>query len=94
MNRKIKLKINHVLKSNHFASAADAHELIKHMSGRTDVMLDFTGIENVGEEFVHELLVVWKKQHPEVTMEVVGAFAQVEYTIMQVLKNKRCSCKI
>ena len=87
MNNKIKFKVKNILQSNHISSINDAHELIKRFGDSGNIMLDFSGVESANDEFIRELFVVWKEQHSQATLEVVGVSEQIEQEIIRVLKK-------
>jgi hypothetical protein len=50
-----------------------------------EVMLDFVGVEEVGQGFVDEVLRVWPSQHPETQVEPVGMTGPVEFMVRRGL---------
>lgn len=55
------------------------------------VVLDFTGVELVGQGFADELFRVWQADHPDVAMTVTGANRGVALMIGRVVKPARFS---
>ena len=50
--------------------------------------LDFINVEEVGQAFVHELFVVWKRNNPDVQINVLNACDAVDFMIRRVINTK------
>ncbi|MBR5757220.1 MAG: DUF4325 domain-containing protein [Thermoguttaceae bacterium] len=53
------------------------------------ITLDFKGVKEVGQAFVHELFVVFARENPSIQLEYVGANAFVKRTIERVVNASR-----
>ncbi|MBR2335619.1 MAG: DUF4325 domain-containing protein [Clostridia bacterium] len=69
-------------------SGADARELIINFEKGTAITLDFSGIEEIGDEFARELFITWREENPESTIAVVNARESVATVIEQIMKSR------
>lgn len=69
-----------------FLSRSQAKRFALGMEQFQQVVLDFTGVDLLGQGFADELFRVWQAEHPKVTLEVVGANPGVELMINRVAK--------
>ena len=53
------------------------------------ITLDFKGVKEVGQAFVHELFVVFARENPSIQLEYGGANAFVKRTIERVVAASR-----
>ena len=53
-----------------------------------EATLDFSGVREIGQAFVHELFVVWKKDHPDFIMNIENASDDVLGMIRRVENTK------
>lgn len=70
-----------------FVSRSEARRLLQDMDRFSEVEVDFTGVDDVGQAFVDELLRVWPSQHPEVHIVPVNMNAAVEFMVRRGLPN-------
>jgi anti-sigma regulatory factor (Ser/Thr protein kinase) len=68
-----------------FVSRSEAKRLMRGLERFREVIVDFTGVEEVGQGFVDEALRVWPRQHPEVRVEPVGMAGPVEFMVRRGL---------
>jgi anti-sigma regulatory factor (Ser/Thr protein kinase) len=64
-----------------FVSRSEAKRLLEGMDRFREVVVDFTGVESVGQGFVDELLRVWPKQHPDTKVVPAGMNDAVEFMV-------------
>ena len=76
-----------VLKTNHPTKGEEAHALVRAIGGGGSITLDFTGIDNIGEEFARELFSVWPEKHPKAVLNVVRACETIEIMMGQIMKT-------
>lgn len=57
------------------------------------VTLDFTGVAELGEEFLHELFLVWAPAHPRVTLQVVHLPAKFAPQFFAFARSSRAESK-
>ena len=53
-----------------------------------EITLDFTGVEEVGQAFCHELFVVWQRNNPDIVIHIAGADENVNFMIQRVKNTK------
>ena len=69
-------------------SRSEARELFPLIRLGNIVTLDFTGIEDVGPSFVHELFVVWQRNNSDIKLNVINACDNVDFMIRRVINTK------
>jgi len=62
-------------------SRSEARRIVQRLTDFTHVVLDFTGLDLVGQGFCDEVFRVFARQHPEVTLEPVGMNDAVAFMI-------------
>ena len=67
---------------------SEARRLCQLFSRYEEITLDFTGVEEVGQAFCHELFVVWQRNNPDVVINIVGACEDVNFMIQRVKNTK------
>jgi anti-sigma regulatory factor (Ser/Thr protein kinase) len=68
-----------------FVSRSEAKRLMRGLERFTHVLVDFSGVEEVGQGFVDEVLRVWPGQHPGTRVEPVGMTGAVEFMVRRGL---------
>lgn len=71
-----------------FVSRSEAKRLMRGLERFKEVMVDFTGVEEVGQGFVDEVVRVWPAQHPETLVTPVGMAGPVEFMVRRGLPRK------
>ena len=71
-----------------FVSRSEAKRLLSGMEGFTEVEVDFTGVESVGQAFVDEMLRVWPKLHPQTEITPTGMNGAVEFMVRRGLGTR------
>lgn len=79
-------RVELVRHGSEFLSRSQAKRFALGLEQFTQVVLDFTGVELVGQGFADELFRVWQADHPDVTMTVTGANRGVALMIGRVAK--------
>lgn len=69
-----------------FLSRSQAKRFALGLEQFREVLLDFSGVDLVGQGFADELFRVWQSQHPEVRLEVTGANRGVDLMISRVAR--------
>jgi len=64
-----------------FVSRSEAKRLTSGLDRFDDVVLDFTGVEMVGQGFVDEIFRVWGAAHPNVTLVPVHMVEPVAFMV-------------
>ena len=78
----------HMFPSGFPVSRSEARRLASLIGQFREATLDFTGVRGIGQAFVHELFVVWKKDHPDFVMNIENALDDVLGMIRRVEKTK------
>ena len=82
------IPIAHMFAYGNPISRSEARRLGTLISEFKEVTLDFTGVEEVGQAFCHELFVVWQRNHPDTVIHIVGAAEDVNFMIQRVKNTK------
>ncbi|MDP9342649.1 MAG: DUF4325 domain-containing protein [Actinomycetota bacterium] len=64
-----------------FVSRSEAKRLANRLEGFTNVILDFAGVQGVGQGFVDELFRVWARAHPETRLVPVNMSPAVAWMV-------------
>lgn len=64
-----------------FVSRSEARRLLDGLDDFTEVEVDFTGVEDVGQGFVDEMLRVWPSMHPGKTVAPTNMSPQVTFMV-------------
>jgi anti-sigma regulatory factor (Ser/Thr protein kinase) len=72
-----------------FISRSEAKRLMRGLERFEEVLIDFTGVVEVGQGFVDEVLRVWPNQHPETAVQPVGMTGPVEFMVLRGLPERR-----
>ena len=67
---------------------SQAKLLMKHFERFTDVLLDFQGVEAIGQGFVDDVFRVYQNKHPDIRFSYCNANENVEFMILRGLKKK------
>jgi len=62
-------------------SRSEARRIVAGLTKFEHVLLDFSGVDVVGQGFCDEVFRVFARAHPEMTLEPVGANASVEFMV-------------
>ena len=69
-----------------FVSRSEARRLLDGLEEFTEIDVDFTGVQDVGQGFVDELLRVWPSQHPAKRINPINMNAAVEFMVRRGLR--------
>ena len=78
----------HMFPSGFPVSRSEARRLGSLIGQFREATLDFTGVRELGQAFVHELFIVWKKDHPDFTLNIENASDDVLGMIRRVENTK------
>lgn len=70
-----------------FVSRSEAKRLLGNLDDFTELEIDFDGVEEVGQGFVDELLRVWPREHPGVTISPVNMNRAVEWMVNRATRS-------
>ena len=82
------IPIAHMFAYGNPISRSEARRLGGVVSDFKEITLDFSGVEEVGQAFCHELFVVWQRNHPDVILNVVNACDDISFMIQRVKNTK------
>ena len=85
---KTQIPISHIFSWAGPVSRSEARRLGELIVKFKEIELDFIGVEEVGQAFVHELFIVWQRNNPNVKLNVVNASDDVNFMIRRVLNTK------
>jgi len=68
-------------------SRSQANRLLNRIEDFEEVVLDFTGIEAVGQGFADQIFRIYKRDHPDIKIVTVGTNETVDNMIRHVTKN-------
>lgn len=80
--------ISHMFAYGNPISRSEARRLGQMIDPFKEITLDFSGVEEVGQAFCHELFVVWQRDHADVTLTVENASEDVDFMIRRVKNTK------
>ncbi|KAF0240310.1 MAG: ArsR family transcriptional [Planctomycetota bacterium] len=69
-----------------FVSRSEAKRLLAGLHRFRDVVLDFKGVEEVGQGFADEVFRVWARSHPKVRLEPVHMVEAVDFMVRRAMK--------
>jgi anti-sigma regulatory factor (Ser/Thr protein kinase) len=70
-----------------FVSRSEAKRLVHGLEKFREVVLDFDGVELVGQGFVDEIFRVWALQHPEIRLVPVAMNDAVEFMVERAMRR-------
>ena len=68
-------------------SRSEARRLGEMISSFKEAILDFEGIDDIGQAFAHELFVLWQDKNPEIKLEVINANENTGFMIKRALRT-------
>jgi anti-sigma regulatory factor (Ser/Thr protein kinase) len=71
-----------------FVSRSEAKRLATRLERFDNVIVDFEGVNEVGQGFVDELFRVWQREHPDVKLTPVNMRPAVEYMVRRGLSGR------
>lgn len=71
-----------------FLSRSDARQLTSGFEEFSEIRLDFSKVESVGQGFADEVFRVWSKKHPSIRLIPIHMNEAVEFMVKRSLKNK------
>jgi hypothetical protein len=64
-----------------FISRSEARRVVANLEKWQSVVLDFTGVEEVGQGFADEIFRVWARAHPTIKVEAVSMSAPIAFLV-------------
>jgi hypothetical protein len=65
----------------HFISRSEARRVVANLEKWRRVVLDFAGVEEIGQGFADEVFRVWARAHPAIKIEAVSMTAPVAFLV-------------
>lgn len=84
---KTQIPIRNIFENGYPVSRSQAKRLYNRFEDFEEVILDFTGVSEIGQGFSHELFVVFQNDHPNVKLIVLNANDDVLKMINHVKKS-------
>ena len=84
---KTNIPLKSIFSDGYPVSRSQARRLSARFDEFKEVILDFNGIDDLGQGFAHELFIVFSKKHPEVKLIVENANSDVERMLAHVGAN-------
>lgn len=81
------IPIAHMFPGGNPVSRSEARRLLESISVFTDIKLDFSGVEEIGQGFAHELFVLGKQKYPQMSLKTANTCRAVEDMIKRVLNT-------
>jgi hypothetical protein len=70
-----------------FMSRSQARRLVHGLERFREVVLDFAGVELVGQGFADEVFRVWARDHPDVTLMPIDMCAPVAFMVERAIRG-------
>lgn len=84
---KTTIPIAHMFSGGNPVSRSEARRLLESISVFTDITLDFSGVEEIGQGFAHELFVLGKQKYPHINLKTANTSKGVEDMIQRVINT-------
>ena len=88
---KTTIPVAHMFSGGNPVSRSEARRLLESISVFTDINLDFSGVEEIGQGFAHELFVLGKQKYPQINLRTSNTCKTVEDMIKRVLNTQALS---
>ena len=82
------IPVAHMFPDGGPVSRSEARRLGEILPKFKEAVLDFANVDDVGQAFVHELFVVWQRNHPDIRLKVENACDDVLWMIRRVQATK------
>lgn len=69
-----------------FVSRSEAKRLLSGLERFREVVLDFTGVEDVGQGFADEIFRVWARAHPKIRLKPLHMAPAVEFMVRRAMR--------
>ena len=79
------IPISNLYENGYPVSRSQAKRLYHRLNEFKEVILDFNGVEIIGQAFAHELFVVFKNNHPHTALTIINANGDVKKMISHVM---------
>lgn len=84
---KTTIPISHMFSVGNPVSRSEARRLLECISTFNDIVIDFSGVEEIGQGFAHELFVLGKQKYPHINLKFINTDKAVEDMIKRVINT-------
>lgn len=84
---KTSVPVAHMFTGGNPVSRSEARRLLECISLFNDINLDFSGVEEIGQGFAHELFVLGKQKYPHINLRTENTCKAVEDMIKRVINT-------
>lgn len=84
---KTNIPVAHMFSGGNPISRSEARRLLGSISLFNDIDLDFSGVEEIGQGFAHELFVLGKQKYPHINLRTINTCKTVEDMIKRVINT-------
>lgn len=84
---KTTIPIAHMFSGGNPVSRSEARRLLGSVALFNDIVLDFSGVEEIGQGFAHELFVLGKQKFPNINLKTINTCKMVENMITRVIST-------
>ncbi len=84
---KTSIPVVHMFSGGNPVSRSEARRLLGSIALFNDIDLDFSGVEEIGQGFAHELFVLGKQKYPHINLRTINTCKTVEDMIKRVIKT-------
>lgn len=84
---KTTIPVAHMFAGGNPVSRSEARRLLGSIALFNDIILDFSGVEEIGQGFAHELFVLGKQKFPNINLNTVNTCKNVENMITRVVNT-------
>ena len=68
-------------------SRSEAKRIVRDLEGSREVVLDFKGVDLVGQGFADEVFRVWARAHPETNLVPIEMNGSVEFMVERAVQR-------
>ena len=86
---KTTIPVAHMFAGGNPVSRSEARRLLGSISPFNDIVLDFSGVEEIGQGFAHELFVLGKQKYPHINLQTSKTCKTVEDMITRVINTSK-----
>lgn len=86
---KTTIPVAHMFSGGNPVSRSEARRLLGSIAPFNDIVLDFSGVEEIGQGFAHELFVLGKQKYPHINLQTIKTCKAVEDMITRVINTSK-----
>lgn len=81
--------VNLYIEGGNYVSRSQGRRIMHGVEKFKKIILDFKGVETIGQGFADEVFCVWQQQHKDIKIEYKNANENTEFMIKHILKQTR-----